>query len=109
MISPEDETDDQGVSSSLMDVSDAIEEGIQKIIEAIGKLDLKVTVQVDVPKQDQKAPIVELKTDLSQIKAPNVELHTQPHPFRHGLKCAVTSRDMNGDIREFTIEPKKLP
>jgi hypothetical protein len=88
-------------SSAVQEVADAVESGIEQLVSVLKKLDLKVNV--NVPPVDQKAPVIELTAELPEIRLPN----PQPHPFRNGLTCEVVSRDVNGNIKQFTIKPIK--
>ena len=101
MITAEEEQDERETCGDMQEVADAVESGIEQIVAALKKLDLKV--QVTVPPSEQKTPVVHLNAEIPDIKIPQ----PQPHPFRYGLTCEVVSRDMNGDIKKFTIKPIK--
>jgi hypothetical protein len=94
-----DEQDEREPPAYLHEVADVVEAGIEQLVEVIKKLDLKVSV--NVPPVDQKAPVIELTAERPEIHMPE----PQPHPFRNGLTCEVVSRDVNGNIKQFTIKP----
>jgi hypothetical protein len=115
MILSEEDRDDRS-SMDMDEVAEALEGGFGQIVAAIQKLDLKVNVTV--PKTEQKAPTVEVKANIPEIKIPELTFpdinfpeikmpEQRPHPFQHGLTCEVVARDGNGDIKKFTIKPIK--
>lgn len=92
------------------EIADQIEDGMELVVEAIQKLseikfpDQKIqlnvpesAIQVHLPKAEPyPTPVVQVKAEFPK---PN------PHPFCNGLVCEIVSRDINGDIKKFTLKP----